>query len=108
MKKFYVFLDTDAEDDLFEIYSYVASNDSIERADELFSSLRHACYTVTIFPLRGNCPPELFEIGVSEFREIRYKPYRIMHSIESTSVYVHCILDGRRDVQAILQERLLR
>jgi hypothetical protein len=29
MKKFIVFIDTSAEDDLFDIYSYVALNDSI-------------------------------------------------------------------------------
>jgi toxin ParE1/3/4 len=108
MKKYKVFLDTDAEDDLFEIYSYVVLNDSIESTDKLFSSLRQACYKLKALPLRGNIPLELFEIGVTEFREIRYKPYRIIYSIEATSVYVHCVLDGRRDVQTILQERLLR
>ena len=75
MKKYNVFFDTDAEDDLFEIYSYVALNDSIESADKLFSSLRRTCYKLKALPLRGNILPELFEIGVTEFREIRYKPY---------------------------------
>ena len=108
MKKYSVFIDDDAEDDLFDIYTYVALNDSLERADKLFSALRRACYKLKILPLRGNIPSELFEIGVTEFREIHYKPYRILYSIEASSVYVHCILDGRRDVQTILQERLLR
>ena len=59
-------------------------------------------------PLRGHIPSELFEIGVVEFREINYQPYRIFYSIEINNVLVHCILDGRRDVQTILQERSLR
>jgi toxin ParE1/3/4 len=108
MKKFNVFIDTNAEDDLFDIYSYVALNDSIEHADKIFTALRNTCFKLKTVPLRGNVPPELFEIGVTEFREIHYNPYRIIYTIVSTSVYIHCILDGRRDVQTILQERLLR
>jgi toxin ParE1/3/4 len=108
MKKYKVLIDLDAEDDLFEIYNYVAWNDSIERADNLFSSLRSTCLKLRTVPLRGNIPSELFEIGVTEFREIHNGPYRIIYSVESTSVFIHCVLDGRRDVQTILQERLLR
>ena len=108
MKEYDVIVDIDAEDDLFGIYSHVALNDSIERADKLFASLQRTCYKLKTLPLRSNIPPELLEIGVTEFRELHFKPYRIIYSIESTSVHVHCILDGRRDVQTILQERLLR
>ena len=108
MKEYNVIVDIDAEDDLFGIYSYIALNDSIERADKLYTLLRRTCYKLKTLPLRGNIPPELFDIGVTEFREIHLKPYRIIYSIEYTTVYIHCILDGRRDVQTILQERLLR
>jgi toxin ParE1/3/4 len=108
MKKFNVFIDTNAEDDLFDIYSYIALNDSIERADKIFTTLRNTCFKLRTLPLRGNVPPELFKIGVTEFREIHNNPYRIIYSIASPSVYIHCVLDGRRDVQTILQERLLR
>ena len=108
MKKFDVVFDTNAEDDVFDIYAYVAVNDSIERADKLLSALRRTCSKLKTLPHRGNVPPELFEIGVVEFREIRYKPYRILYSIDRSTVYVHCVLDGRRDLQTLLQERLMR
>jgi toxin ParE1/3/4 len=108
MKEYRVIVDDEAEDDLFEIYSYVALNDSVERADKLYSSIRHTCYKLKTLPLRGNIPSELFEIGVTDYRELHFKPYRIIYSVESTTVYIHCILDGRRDIQTILQERLLR
>ncbi len=101
-------LDHDAEEDLFEIYRYVALNDSVEQADRLFKALRRTCYSLRTLPLRGHVPPELQEIGVSEFREIRFKPYRIFYSLDRTTVTIHCVLDGRRDMQTLLQERLLR
>ncbi len=108
MKKYDAIFDRDAEDDLFDIYAFVAMNDSVERADRLFAALRRTCLKLRKLPLRGNIPSELFEIGVTEFRELHYKPYRVIYSLESTTVYVHCVLDGRRDIQTILQERLLR
>src|SRR6202142_98820 len=105
MKEYNVIVDIDAEENLFDVYSYVALNDSVEQADKPFSSLRRTCYKLKTLPLRGNIPPELSEIGVIEFRELHFKPYRIIYSLENTSAYIHCILDGRRDVQTILQER---
>jgi toxin ParE1/3/4 len=80
----------------------------VERADRLFATLRRTYLKLRKMPLRGKIPTELFEIGVMEFRELHYKPYRAIYSLESTTVCVHCVLDGRRDIQTILQERLLR
>lgn len=108
MKKYNVQLDIEAEDDLFDICRYVALNDSIEQADRLFDALKRACYSLRTLPLRGHIPPELQDIGVSQFREIRFKPYRIFYSIERATVTIHSVLDGRRDMQTLLQERLLR
>jgi toxin ParE1/3/4 len=108
MTKYDVMFDLDAEEDLFDIYAFVAVSDSVEKADRLLTALRRTCLKLRRLPLRGNIPAELSDIGVVEFREVHYKPYRIIYSVESTTVYVHCVLDGRRDIQTILQERLLR
>ena len=108
MTKYDVMFDHDAENDLFDIYAFVAMNDSVESANRLFAALRRTCMKLRKLPLRGKIPTELFEIGVTEFRELHFKPYRVIYSFESTTVYVHCVLDGRRDIQTILQERLLR
>jgi toxin ParE1/3/4 len=108
MTKYDVIFDQDAGDDLFDIYAFVAISDSVEKADRLFAALRQTCLKLRKLPLRGNILTELSEIGVVEFRELHYKPYRIIYSLESRTVSVHCVLDGRRDVQDILQERLLR
>ncbi len=108
MKKYKVLFDIEAENDLFEIYSFVAFNDPVEKADVLFSALRKTCYKLTSFPLRGHIQPELAEIGVKDFREIHYKPFRIIYSVGNKHVFVHCVLDGRRDIQTILKERMLR
>ena len=59
-------------------------------------------------PERGRIPPELERIGIREFRELILKPYRIIYSMAKNQVLVYCVLDGRRDLQDLLEERLLR
>ncbi len=106
--KFTVHLIEDAEIDLLDIYRYVLQNDSMERADKLLDDIEQTIGKLETMPLRGHYPPELERVGVLEFREILFKPYRIIYQVIKSSVYVHCILDGRRDLQELLQKRLLR
>lgn len=99
---------SDAEEDLFEIYKYVYSNDSEDNAEKLYSKLREKCLLLQEFPERGYISPELNLLEVSDFLEIHHKPYRIIYRIIKKEVFIHCIIDGRRDIQKLLQERLLR
>jgi toxin ParE1/3/4 len=105
---FNVYLIEDAEKDLFDIYRYVSRNDSIGRANDLIEKLEKTILRLDIMPDRVHLPPELERIGVLEFREVFYKPYRIIYQIIGNNVYVHCIVDGRKDMQDTLQQRVLR
>ena len=42
-----------------------------------------------------------------EYREIFFKPYRIIYRIQAKRVYVYLIVDGRRDMRTLLSRRLL-
>lgn len=106
--KYQVFIIADAEEDIFGIYRYVANNDSIQRAETLLKNLEDKIANLGELANRGNVPPELDRIGIIEYREIHFKPYRIIYQIIESDVYVHCVLDGRRDLEDLLQERLLR
>jgi toxin ParE1/3/4 len=106
--KFSVLLVEDAEKDLWEIYLYVAQNDSVEKVDRLLDNLERAILKLETLPERGHFPPELERIGVREYREIFFKPYRIIYQVIRSEVFVHCVLDGRRDLQDLLQRRVLR
>lgn len=106
--KFKVNIVVDAEEDLFELYKYIYMNDSETSAEQLIEKLYKKCLSLQDFPRRGHVPPELNLLGVDEFLEIHYKTYRIIYRIIGKEVFIHCILDGRRDMQKLLQERLLR
>ncbi|WP_242664277.1 type II toxin-antitoxin system RelE/ParE family toxin [Chlorobium sp. N1] len=98
----------DAEEDILAIWRYVAHVDSVGRADRLIDELRTSCLSLSAFPDRGHLPPELERIGIGEFREIHCKPYRIIYRLVEGDVFVHCVLDGRRDLQLLLVERAIR
>lgn len=98
----------DAEQDLYEISQYILNNDGLERALYVVEQIEKACERLKQLPERGHVPEELREPGLADYREVFFKPYRIIYQIIDKEVYVHAILDGRRDLQTILQYRLLR
>lgn len=106
--KYTVQILAEAEEDLFRIYQYVASHDSPGRAGTLYESIKETILSLDCQPTRGHVPPELERLDVLEFLEIHYKPYRIVYQILEMDVFVHCVFDGRRHLDDILRERLLR
>lgn len=105
--KFVITITDMAESDIYDIHAYVEMFDSPERADSLVDAIAEAIFSLEIMPDRGHYPPELAKIGIREFQEIHFKPYRIIYSINGDEVIIHCVLDGRRDMQTLLQQRLL-
>ncbi len=103
-----VALTATAKQDIFELHLHIETHDSVERADEVLDGLRKAIESLADLPERGHFPPELDRIGLREYREIHHKPWRIVYAVISGAVVFHGILDGRRDLQTLLQQRLLR
>ena len=106
--KYKIVIDPQAKTDLKEIYNFVYSNDSRQMADKLLDNLETALYKLEKYPKRGHIPPELIDTGIKSYLEIHYKSYRIIYEIEKNSVYIHSILDGRRNIQEILSRRIIR
>ncbi len=98
----------DAALDIEDIYRYIAEHDSIANADRVLLALEETCLGLSDMPERGNVPKELRAIGMTEFREAHFKPYRAIYRIVGQQVIVYCVVDGRRDMQSFLERRLLR
>jgi toxin ParE1/3/4 len=58
-------------------------------------------------PERGSYPKELVSLGIKEYRQTFFKPYRLIYRVADNKVIVFLIVDGRRDMQAVLARRLL-
>ncbi len=103
-----VYVLEEAEDDIIGIYRYIVSNDSTGNAVALYDKIKECINSLGHQPARGHIPQELERIDVTDFLEIHYKPYRIIYQVIKMDVFVHCVFDGRRYLQDILQQRLLR
>ncbi len=101
-------LTDDAARDLEEIFDYVSRQNAPSRAEHVLDRIEEAFQALSAFPQRGSYPRELLDLGVREYREVFFKPYRIIYRVLEDGVYVMVIADGRRDMRALLQRRLLR
>jgi toxin ParE1/3/4 len=104
---FKVLLTNDATRDLEELYDYIALHDAPRKANYVLDQIEKVFSKLSEFPERGAYPKELMMLGIREYREIFFKPYRIIYRIIEKDVYVLLIVDGRRDMQSLLQRRLL-
>ena len=104
---FAVQLTDDAARDLEEIVDYISRQDAPGSAEYVLERIEQAFQGLSALPERGSYPRELLELGIREYREVFFKPYRIIYRVRGDGVYVMVIADGRRDMRALLERRLL-
>lgn len=103
-----VLLSDDAEQDIEELYRFIAGRDGIATAERILGELETATASLEEMPERGNVPKELIPVGSTDYRELHHKPWRMIYRIMGSDVVVYCVVDGRRDMQSFLERRLLR
>ena len=96
-----------AQRDLDIVVDYIA-DDSIENALAVLDRLQARAESLATAAERGRVVPELRALDVHQYREVIERPWRIVYRIESESVLVLAVLDGRRDLRSLLLERLVR
>lgn len=106
-RTFKVVLTDVAERDLKAIVEYVAHSDGVPDALRVLDKLTEATRGLTHDPERGGHPRELLALGNKDYRQIFFKPYRIIYRIADRHVIVYLIADGRRDMRTLLARRLL-
>ena len=104
--RFDVLLTEGAERDLEELYDYIAAHDTPGNAARVLDRIENTLQSLSTFPERGSHPKELLALGIREYRQTFFKPYRLIYRIVEQRVYVYLIVDGRRDMQALLARRL--
>jgi len=104
---FAVLLTVDAARDLEDIDQYIAVHDAPGKADHVLTDIEKVFGSLSEFPERGVYPKELLALGIRDYREIFFKPYRLIYRVAGDVVHVFLIADGRRDMQTLLQRRLL-
>jgi plasmid stabilization system protein ParE len=93
--------------DLEELASFIAVDSRLD-ADRVLSRIEARAAALESSPVRGRVVPELARLGVRTWREIVATPYRLVYRIEGDTVSVLAVFDGRRDLEDLLLERLVR
>jgi toxin ParE1/3/4 len=105
--KFEVLLTQGADQDLESIYDYIAESDSVVNANYVLDQLMEVVESLSQFPERGSYPKELAALGIKEYRQMFFKPYRVIYRVIGNQVIIYLIADGRREMQSVLERRLL-
>jgi toxin ParE1/3/4 len=93
--------------DLVSILDHLATESPTAAAATIVRLEARAESLRTLTP-RDRTVPELREIGVSQYRELIERPWRMIYTVETGRVAVMAVLDSRRDLQTLLLERLIR
>ena len=105
--KFEVLLTEGAEQDLEAIHDYISEFDCVANANYVLDELVDVVESLSKFPERGSYPKELVGLGIKEYRQTFFKSYRVIYRVTGNHVIIYLIADGRRDMQSVLERRLL-
>lgn len=105
--RYEMLLTEDAEQDLEDLYAYIAKFDSPKNADYVLERLLEVTESLATSPERGSQPKELRALGIQDYRQVFFKPYRAIYRVLDREVVIYVIADGRRDMQSLLSRRLL-
>jgi plasmid stabilization system protein ParE len=97
-----------AEHDLKELRSYIVKNFSQDTWQKTYGKLKESIRNLASFPHLGSIPEELETLNLSQYRQILSGMNRIIYETRQDTVYIHIIVDTRRDMKAFLMRRLVR
>jgi toxin ParE1/3/4 len=105
--KFEILLTEGAEQDLEAVHDYISEFDCVAKANDVLDAVMDVVESLSRFPERGSYPKELVGLGIKEYRQTFFKPYRVIYRVTGSQVIIYLIADGRRDMQTVLARRLL-
>ncbi len=93
-----------AENDLLKIVEYIAQ-DSPGNALKVLKKIKKQVSELYYFPEKYRIIPELYSQGITLYREVIVKPWRVVYKGTDNKVYVLSVLDSRQNIEDILLRR---
>jgi plasmid stabilization system protein ParE len=97
-----------AEYDLKELKDYLVKNFCAETWENTYIKLKKVIRNLKAFPDIGTIPDELEKLSISQYRQVISGMNRIIYEVRRNTIYIHVIMDARRDTMSLLTRRLLR
>jgi plasmid stabilization system protein ParE len=96
-----------AKADLHDLRCYILTSFSKEVWEKTYTKLKEAIRNVGAFPNLGAVPQELSELHIYQYRQLICGMNRIIYEVRGDTLYVHAIVDTRRELSALLMRRLI-
>ena len=96
-----------AQDDFNEILEYYSSY-SQDYVETTISEFEEKVMSLQQRPKSGRIIPELERQGITQYRELIQGYYRIVYKISKDKVVILTVIDGRRNFEEIIIEKLSR
>lgn len=93
---------------LDELRSYVVRSFGWETWRITSAQIQETIAHIREFPESGHVPVELEGFGDDRFRQALSGKNRIIYQLRDETVFIHLIVDARRDLQSLLQRIVLR
>ena len=90
---------------LLQKWNRVYNLTAVREAPRMVS--QHLLDSLAAAPTRGSQPKELRALGDQEYRQVFFKPCRLIYRVIGQRVAIYLIAHGRRDMQSLLARRLL-
>ena len=94
-----------AETDLLKIIEYIAQ-DSPSNALNILQRIKEQAADLSFFPEKCRIVPELYNQGITLYRELVVSPWRVQYRIVDSQVFILSVLDSRQNIEDILLKRL--
>ena len=97
-----------AELDLKDLRSYIVKDFSAGTWQKTFKQIKASIRKLASFPLLGSIPNELQTLNLTQYRQLLSGMNRIIYEVRQDTIYIHVIVDSRRDMLSFLLRRLVR
>lgn len=97
-----------AEQDLKELKHYVVRRFGAETWQATLGQLKETIHTLQSHPQAGSVPEELRTLNPGQYRQILSGMNRVIYEIRRETIYIHIVCDNRRDMQGLLNRRMMR
>lgn len=106
-ERYRVAISAGAQGDLADIHRWIADDRGTDAAESFLDGVIERIDTLELYPLRGPVPREIAGLGMDLFRQSSMGRYRLIYRVDPAQVTILMIADGRRDLQSLLEARLL-
>ncbi len=96
-----------AQRDLNNIVDFIMK-DGFERANQIYKRIISKVDDLQFMQNKGRIIPELESLNINIYREIIDNPWRIFYKIDKTDIFILAVIDGRRNIEDVLFDRIIK